>query len=206
MKRSVLILFALLGCLWANTLVAASRDTAILDRIKAANEAYNTITAHFTHEKYMPIFEENIRSEGRYYYSKPDRLLMTYTDPEGDFMLISGDNFIMTAAGKKQETTAKNVKMRDMRTILSACMEGDIRKTAATEISCEETNTQYVVTAIIPAGKDNRSGIVKVVAHYDKSNGSIDMLRTEEADGTSNTYRLDGKQLNQAIKEETFNL
>ena len=110
------------------------------------------------------------------------------------------------AAGRKQVTTAKNAKMRDMRTILASCMEGDVRRMPATGITCETTASQYVVTATLPTGKENKSGIVRVVASYDKADGSIATLYTEEADGTSNTYTLTDKRLNEEIDETTFNL
>ena len=206
MKRLSFIALALLGCLCVRAQEISGQDAAILDQIKAANAAYTTITARFTQDKFMPIFEESIRSEGNYHYSKPDKLSMAYTDPAGDLMLINGDNFTMIAAGRKQVTTAKNAKMCDMRTILASCMEGDVRRMPATGITCETTASQYVVTATLPTGKENKSGIVRVVASYDKADGSIATLYTEEADGTSNTYTLTDKRLNEEIDETTFNL
>ncbi len=206
MKRLPFIALAWLGGLCAQAQAISEADAAILDQIQAANATCTSIAAHFTQDKFMPIFEESIRSEGIYHYSKPDKLSMAYTDPAGDLMLINGDDFVMIAAGRRQVTTAKNAKMRDMRTILSACMEGDMRRMPATEITCKETASQYVVTASLSAGKDNKSNITRVVAHYDKADGSIATLYTEEADGTSNTYTLTGKRLNETIDETIFDM
>ncbi len=179
-------------------------DKNILEKIKVHNTSYSSITADFTHIRHMPFLEEDMISHGKFYYDKPEKLSMAYTDPQGDLILINGDKFIMIASGKRNETTTKNARMRAMKTILSACMEGDIQKVEPTAITCTETPQYYTVTAELATGKNNKSNICKVITYYDKKDYSVSILYTEESDGTFNRYELMNKKLNQSIEEDIF--
>lgn len=204
LRRFLFTLIALCIAIFANAQTISETDQAILEKIKEKNAAYTTIEADFAQVKHMPFLEEDMLSGGKLYYSKPEKLSMWYTDPAGDLMLINGDNFVMIASGKRNETTSKNAKMRAMKMILSACMEGDVLKAGTTSVSCEETPKYYIVTAELAGGKNNKSNISKVVVHYDKKDGSVAILRTEEPDGTFNNYELINKKINQPVEEEKF--
>jgi hypothetical protein len=110
----------------------------------------------------------------------------------------------MVNAGKRKETSAKaNAQMREMKTILSACLQGDVLQIGADKISLEETSEFYVVTAELPR-KSNRSNISKAVMHYEKTTLSLSVLRTEEKDGSYTEYKLTGKEFDKYIDENIF--
>lgn len=194
MKKIFLALTVLCIATFANAQINEA-DQAILNKIKEKNTAYTTIEADFEQIKHMPFLEEDMLSGGEFYYNKPDQLIMRYTDPEGDLMQIDGDNFVMIASGKRNETTSKNAKMRAMKMILSACMEGDVLKAGTTSVTCSETPKHYIVTAELMGGKNNKSNISKVIVSYDKKDCSVSILRTEEPDGTFNEYQLKNKKI-----------
>lgn len=202
MKRIVLAMSFLVCCVMMNAQSDTERE--MLEKIKETNAAYTSVIADFEQIKHMAIFDEDILSGGRLYYVKPDKLSMWYDNPEGDLMLINGDKFIMIASGRRNETTSKNAKMRSMKAILSACLEGDVRQVETTAVECEETPRYYVVTAELATGKNNKSNISRVVVSYDKTDCSLSVLRTEESDGTYNVYELKGKMLNRPVEEDVF--
>lgn len=205
MKKLTFFTWAFFACAtMMNAQTISDADNAILDKIKNGNRNHTSITSNFDQTKHMPIFDEDMLSGGKFYYSKPDKLAMWYDEPAGDLMLINDDKFVMIAAGRRNETTSKNAKMRGMKEILSACLEGDIRKVETTTIICEETPKEYIVTAELAGGKGNKSNISKVVVNYDKKDNSLSVLRTDEPDGTYTIYALKDKKLNQPIEETVF--
>lgn len=190
------------GSLFVNNEVVTN-DT-IVEKIKIANVKHTSITSKFKQTRHVSILGNDIVSSGTFYYQKPDKLAMRYDNPSGDLMLINGDQFVMINAGKRQEASSKsNAKMRGMKTILSACLQGDLSQVGASKITTKETSQYHVVTAEIDT-KANKSNINKVVLSFDKTNLSLSILRTEEPDGSYTIYELTNKQLNKKIDNAVF--
>jgi outer membrane lipoprotein-sorting protein len=146
-----------------------------------------------------------IRSNGKFFYSKPDRLLMKYEQPVGDLMLINKEQLVMIAAGKYSKASAKSSsKARTMRNILSSCLEGDVSLINGVTVSSEESANSYIVTAKLK--KKTKSGVNKVVLTYDKSDLTLSILRMEEPDGSYTEYVLGDKVLNQPVADEIFKI
>lgn len=204
MKRITLLTFLVLSCLSVTAQTISDADTRVLEKIKQENAKYNSITCDFKQVKHLEMLGEDIDSEGKFYYAKPDKLAMRYEDPEGEMMLINGDKFVMVAMGTRREVSGQsNAKMQGMKTILSACLEGDVKKIGASKITCKETAKHYTVTAVInPAS--NKSDITEVILNYDKTNLSLSLLKTIEADDSYTTYELNNKKFNQPIAESIF--
>lgn len=203
MKKISLLL--LLVCV--NLMVCArtmnEADAQIVEKIKQGNLSCQTITCDFKQIQHLSIMDEEMVSKGKLYYRKPEKLAMHYTDPEGEMMAIDGNKFVMVMMGSRKEVDGKtNPKMQGMKTILSACMKGDISEMGALKVTCKETAKYYVVTAVIDQ-QTNQSGISEVVVSYDKTNFSVASIKTiEEEDYT--IYELTNKKLNQPVADRVF--
>jgi outer membrane lipoprotein-sorting protein len=146
---------------------------------------------------------EVVTSSGKFFYNKPDRLLMKYEQPDGDLMLINKDQLVMIAAGKQSKASTKtSSKARTMKNILSSCLQGDVSLIDGVTLSSEETADNYIITAKLK--KKAKSAINKVVLQYDKLNLTLSTLRMEEADGSYTLYTLIDKTLNQPVGDEVF--
>ncbi|MCD7899703.1 MAG: outer membrane lipoprotein carrier protein LolA [Bacteroides sp.] len=204
MKKICFLICFLTGILSVNAQVISSADTQTVEKIKQGNLKYNTMTANFKHTQHLSFLGEDMFSEGKLYYSKPEKLAMRYTDPEGEMMAINGDKFVMVSMGNRREISGKsNPKMQGMKTILSACMQGDVMQMGASKISCKETSRHYVVNATIDT-EANKSGITEVILNYDKNDFSLAMLKTMEEDDNYTIYELTQKKFNQPIAENQF--
>ena len=194
MKRILFLAIAVLCSVYGVAQTIIDNDKEILEKIKQENLKHSSINCNFKQTKHISILGENIISEGLFFYEKPDKLSMQYTNPEGDLMSIDGDKFVMITSGKRNETSAKsNAKMRGMKTILSSCLQGDVLQMEAAAITCEEDAKYYIVTADINK-KTNKSNISKVTTYYNKSNLTVSILRTEEQDGSYTVYELVDKK------------
>jgi outer membrane lipoprotein-sorting protein len=200
----------LAGCIaaasgmFAQAQTISEADSRIVEKIRVANTAYTSVTSRFKQTRHLSLLEEDIHSGGQFYYAKPDKLAMLYDEPAGDLMLINGDRFVMVNGGKRKETSAKNnTRMKGMKTVLSACLQGDMTLIGASSISCAETANAYLITAEIN-GKDNKSNIVKVTLTFEKANLTLSVLRTEEKDGSYTVYELVDKKIDQPINADIF--
>lgn len=204
MKKIGILTCLMISCLLVNAQVVREKDSPVIEKIMQGNRTYTTIVSDFKQTQHLPIIEEDITTGGTFYYKKPEQLAMHYNDPAGDMMLLDGDKFIMVAAGKKREISAKsNPKMQGMKAILSACLQGNALQIGAEKITCEETANQYVVTAELSQGA-NESNFFKVVAGYDKKDLSLSVLKTIESDGSYTMYELSKKEFNKSIDDTHF--
>jgi len=204
MNKFSFLVAMLFACTFVQAQTIKDADFAILEKINQANIKQASMTSDFDQVKHMSILGEDIKSNGKLYYSKPEKMALWYADPAGDLMLINEDRCIMVASGKKREVSAKaNAKMRGMKNILTSSLQGGMLQMGASQITCSETPKFYVVTADID-GKVNKSSIKKVIVHYSKSDLTLSILRTEEADGSYTVYELKNKVMNQPIDEKFF--
>lgn len=204
MKKICFFVVLFFACAFIQAQTIKDADFAILEKINQANIKHTSMTSDFDQVKHLPILGEDIKSKGKLYYGKPEKMALWYTDPEGDLMLINEDRCVMVASGKKREVSAKaNAKMRGMKNILTASLQGGMLQMGANKVVCSEDAKNYIVTADIDS-KVNKSNIKKVIVHYAKSDLTLSVLKTEEADGSYTEYTLKNKVMNQAIDEKHF--
>ncbi|MDR3094909.1 MAG: outer membrane lipoprotein carrier protein LolA [Bacteroidales bacterium] len=206
MMKNLYITIMLVSCSSVATGYAqkiSDSDKALVEKIQQANTKYTGIASRFKQTKHISVLGEDVLSEGHFYYKKPDKLSMQYDQPVGDLMLLNGERFVMVNAGKRMVTSAKaNSKMRSMKNVLSNCLAGDVLQLNADVITCEDTKKYNVVIAKF--AKSPKNIYTKVVLSFDKSDGSISILRTEEKDGSYTVYELVGKEFNTAMDDTHF--
>jgi outer membrane lipoprotein-sorting protein len=180
-------------------------DIQILDKIKSGNIKYTSYISDFKKTVHDDMMMEDVVSSGKFYYGKKTaQMAMEYTNPAGDLMIVNGENLMMRAAGKERKATVKqSPKMKGIKTILFAAIDGNARPMEATKISCKTTDNSYVVTAVVD-NKLNKSGMTKVVMTYDKTSMLLTKLVTYEMSGIYETYDLKNIKSNQPIKSELF--
>jgi outer membrane lipoprotein carrier protein len=197
----------ILICIFLCSYIAVNAEDgsadSIVENIKQANLKYSSITSDFVQVKHLSFMNEDVSSNGKFFYNKPDRILMQYEEPAGDIMLINKDHFVMIAAGKYSKASTKtSSKARTMRNILSACLRGDVSLIDGVTLLSEETAGSYIITAQLK--RKTRNNVKRVVLTYDKSDLTLSVLRMEEADGSYTVYTLINKVLNQAIDDKVF--
>ena len=195
-----ILVFAILLC---STLVTNAQTNEIIERISTANLKVTSITAGFNQVRHIAFMEGDVKSNGSFYYTKPDKLAMKYTKPEDDLMLLSGEEFVMIANGRYSKRSIKqNSNVSQIQNILSSCLQGDVKKMNTSELKQLENATQYIITAKL--NKTQGNAIEQVIVSYDKKDMTLSSLQTIEADGSYTLYILEGKKLNTTIDESVF--
>lgn len=84
-------LLALVLCLSSAALAGASELEAVLQRLKSTAGAVTTIQSSFVQEKHLTLFAEVLKSQGRFFFQRPDRLRWEYQQPVAMGFVINGD-------------------------------------------------------------------------------------------------------------------
>jgi len=168
MKKAILFFVLLLNCSW------------IVDA--------QTTECTFTQARTIQATGKVIRSEGVVSYKSPDQLTMTYTDPKGEYLVISGPMLRSNTQGQKISVdTEKNARFKTLRNTLLNCIDGNYEQAALdndAELSVSEKNG--VKTVQMKARKAAARGYSKIVMEYIK--GLPVRMVLEEFGGISTEY------------------
>ena len=164
---------------------------ALLFSISAlAQQTYDT---DFTQTKVMKVSGKTTNKAGHIIFDGNDQLSMTYTEPEGEYFIIEGNNVKINLDGKKANLDAEKVKMVKLqRSTLLNCLSGNWEQAAidnnADLTMTEEKGLRNIV--IKARGKVPRGGYNSVELTYRMSGGVMTKMVLEEAIGIINTYEM----------------
>jgi len=161
MKKLLILLFLLLG----GVTVAGGQE----------------LSCTFVQKKTLKAVKKVIPGEGTVKFTAPDHLTMIYTVPEGEYLIIEGDQLRNCVKGKEISIdTSKNAKMRKMRNTLLDCIMGAYEKAA------EENDATLIVnekggikTVSMLAKQAQPSGYSKIIIDYNKKGLPVRMVLDE---------------------------
>ena len=144
----------------------------------------------FTQERTIKASGKVIRSEGVVSFKAPDQLTMTYTQPEGEYLVISGPMLRSNSMGQQISVdTDKNPRFRNLRNTLLNCIMGNCEQAAAdNDADLDVSEKGGVKTVSITARKAQVRGYSKIIMEYVK-NLPVRMV-LEEFGGISTEYRF----------------
>lgn len=164
---------------------------AVLFSITAfAQQTFNT---DFTQTKVMKLSGKTTNKVGHIVFDGKDQLRMIYSEPQGDYFIIEGNQVKINMDGKKADLDAEKVKMVKLqRATLLNCLSGNWEQ-AAIDNNAETTVTEdkgLKIISINAKGKVPKGGYKSVELTYRLSDGGMVKMVLEEAIGIINTYEI----------------
>lgn len=186
MKRHLLAALMLLIC---GSIMAAG----IPDKIKALHKSGETMTTSFTEKSVMPKLKKESTKTGTLVFSAPDNLKLDYTDPAGDYTLITATQFETKREGKVQKLPFKNPQSQwaVFRSTLLLSFMGDVEAVAKQNdatATYKEEGANYVCT--LKGDKSKPQGIAELVLVYDKKSGKLISLTVTKGNGNYTVYSV----------------
>ena len=210
MKRFAIILSSLLFFLAASAQekpkpLASPQE--FLERLKQETSHIQSIESDFTQEKYLDVFSEKIKSEGRFYYRQPNKIRLDYSSPFPYLMVINADRLKIVSEGKPTVINlGSNQMMKEMREMLSACMTGNLDNfSSAYKIGYFETASLYMVK-IEPLSESIKVYITGMTISLDKKDLSVQTLRLSETAKDYTEYHFTNRKHNTITSDEMFTI
>ena len=173
--------------------------------LKLKNESVTSIKCHFLQTREMSVLQNVVRKEGTFYFQRPGNMLLSFND--GDYIKMTEEWFEMKT-GENTTTTkiASNPMLRNLSTILSACVVGDFAQMIrGFSIQVQSQAKQWVVIMTPQRGKA-ASKISQIVLHFDRETMSLNTLKMVEKSGDYTMYGFSNKQFNVAIDGKLFKI
>lgn len=147
------------------------------------------LNCSFTQARTIRASGKVFKSEGVTSFNAPDNLTMTYTKPEGEYLVISGPMLRSNTQGQQISIdTEKNPRFRTMRNTLLNCIMGNCEQAAAdndADLSVSEKGG--IKTVEMKARKTLPRGYSKIIMEYNKKGLPVRMV-LEEFGGISTEY------------------
>lgn len=196
------ILFSLVAC------TACADSAAILTKLQTNGATINTIASRFVQRRHVQVLKNDVVASGRFYYQHNDKICMIYDRPQGDLLLMNGDDFVMIADGRRSVVNAQtNPMLKQLRTLLTACVSGDFERLKTgrnTQLVVDETDAHYILTAMFDGSA--KKMYASIVLTFDKQNLALQVLRMNEANGNFTEYTFESPTFNQAIDARVFDV
>lgn len=192
-KYMILSLLMLVGA------VSSAQDNELASQfeqdLKSKNEDVTAIRCDFVQTREMSVLEMSVAKEGEFSFQRPGNMLLYFDD--GDYIKMSETMFEMKTADNVSSTSiASNPMLKNLSSILSACVIGDFKQmTKGFEVTLLPTETEWQVTMIPTRGKA-ASKISQIILHFDRSDMSLNLLKMIEKSGDFTMYEFSNKQFN----------
>ena len=202
MKRNGLLF---LLCVFA---VSCFATDSLIEKVAALNKGNNYISSAFTETKVMPRIKKETKKYGNLYFVREsEKLMMRYTDPEGDYSLIENGTMYVRRGDKtlKFGNTQKDGKMSVFKSSLIYAMKGEVASVAAeneAEITSEQSDTQYIFT--LKRQNNHKVGVKQITLIYDKSTGALVVLKIEESNGNYTSYETPKPDTKTKLEDKVF--
>lgn len=173
--------------------------------LKLKNESVTSIKCRFLQTREMSVLQNVVRKEGTFYFQRPGNMLLSFND--GDYIKMTEEWFEMKT-GENTTTTkiSSNPMLRNLSTILSACVVGDFAQMIrGFSIQVQSQAKQWVVIMTPQRGKA-ASKISQIVLHFDRETMSLNTLKMVEKSGDYTMYGFSNKQFNVAIDSKLFKI
>ena len=185
MKKIILALAILISA------SALAQDGAILDKIASAGSRCKSVTGPFVETRVSSAGKTAATLKGDLTFTAPDVFSMMYSEPKGDYFMISGDVMKSSVAGTETVyDLRKNVMMRSLSHILLYSFSGrisDLVTELGADCKTEAGGGGYLVT--LSAKVKSTRGFSSVQIFYNASCKLQKMVMTEWS-GRSTTYEL----------------
>lgn len=202
--KSLLIMIALLCGFSVQAQESALLQT-FTQELHLKSTKVSTIQCDFTQTRSASVLANDVVKRGRFYFVKPGNTLLAFNG--GDYIKITEEWFEMKTGGNiSKMKVAMNPMLKNLNSLLSACMVGDFEQMSrGFEIRLESSTKEWVVVMVPIRGK-SVSKVSQIELRFDRSNMSLNSLKMEEKTGDYTLYVFSNKSFNKEIDSKMFNI
>lgn len=207
MKRLWLsILFVTMGLFAsAQTQLSESQSQEIKASLTEAASSMQTMQCRFVQSKTMAMLTEPSVSEGKMYFSSPDRLRWEYLTPYPFALVVNGEKIVKVTDGKSEVLDGNSGRMYQGITnmIIGSASGKKLFDTSTFDVVLYDDGVCWKAE-MTPKRRDMKRMFSQLVFHFDKKSQVIDHVEFVEPSGDKTIIQFEEIQLNEKIGEERF--
>lgn len=199
-----IFLTAGVACAQPKGFTQVKNAVAFQQAMAQANALVQTIESDFTQVKNMKVLNDKIRSRGKFYFKKEDKVRIEYTSPYSYLLVMNGSQILVKDENKSSRiNTGSSKTMQSVNRIMLDCMRGTVFRNPDFKTTAYESGQQYLLT-MIPANESMRRMFTQIDVYLSKKNFDVDRLTMTEKGGDFTDMDFSNTQHNKALNEALF--
>ena len=207
MKRLWLSILFVALCLSvsAQTQLSETQSNELMTSLTEAAASMQTMQCRFVQSKTMAMLTEPSVSEGRMYFSSPDRLRWEYLTPYPFALVVNGERIVKVTDGKAEVLEGNSGRMYQgiVGMIMGSASGKKLFDASAFDVVLYDDGA-FWKAEMTPKRRDMKRMFSQLVFHFEKKTQVIDHVEFMGANGDITSIRFEDIKLNEAIGEEKF--
>ncbi len=204
-------LFTAILCTVSVGVIAQPKGYIALKNVSAFQQAMSqnsmkvqTIASDFIQVKNMALLEEKIKSKGKFYYKREDRVRIEYTSPYSYLLVMNAGQVMVKDEQKTSKINTKNSKtMQSVNRIMIDCMRGTVFQNPDFKVTAYESSTGYLLN-MVPVTEAMKKMFKQIDVYMDKKTMDVDRLTMTELGGDYTDMDFTNTKHNIALDEAIF--
>lgn len=204
--KKILFILTLLTAFNSNLLAQNLTQEQIKQKINQKAAAVKTLQCDFVQTKYMKLLNKKQMSNGKMYYSQPDKLRWEYTSPYKYLFIINGNSVRIKNNNRNDQIDANRNKLfKEIAKIMMDSVVGKcLSDNRSFKTSIADKGNEWVAT-LLPQRREMKGLFKNIILHFNKSKAMVSTVELIEKNGDKTVIELKNVHLNEAIFATTYN-
>lgn len=189
-----------------NTFVKIKNPDNIKQKIIAKANSTINIHSDFTQEKHLDLFEEVIKSEGEFYFEKPNSIRWQYNTPISYTIVLSGTKVqIKDDESLKEYDMDSNPIFKEINKLLLNSLNGEVLNSKDFKVEYFSNNSEYM-TRLLPQNTAMTDVLNNIEIYFNKIDFGVIGIRLNENTDDYTLIKFTQRIINGQIPDHTFKL
>jgi len=182
-----------------------SQNAEVLQQIKQQSRQIKTIHADFVQTKNISFIDEQLISEGKFWFSRPDKMRWEYQKPFFYAIIIKGDNITVIDDKKQsQYDAASNAMFGQIKLVIMNMVNGKMFDDPNYHATLSE-NDSYFVVNFETVNKSMKEYISSIDLYFTRTGYLMEKIKMNETSGDNTVITFKNQKLNQPVSDDVFN-
>jgi outer membrane lipoprotein-sorting protein len=172
--------------------------------LSKANAAMQTISSDFTQIKNLSLLADKIKSKGKFYFKKEDKVRIEYTSPFTYLLVMNGTQVMVKDEQKTNKINTKNSKMmQSVNRVMMDCMRGTVLSNPDFKTTVYE-NGQSFLLSMAPVTAEMKKMFKQIDVYMNKKGYDVHKLSMVEQGGDYTDMDFTNTQHNVNLNDALF--
>lgn len=172
--------------------------------LSKASASVQTISSDFTQVKNLSLLADKIKSKGKFYYKKEDKVRIEYTSPYTYLLVMNGGQIMVKDEQKTSKVNTKNSKtMQSVNRVMVDCMRGTVLSNPDFRTTVYENSGSYLLS-MLPSNDAMKKMFRQIDVYMNKKNFDVHRLSMVEQGGDYTDMDFSNTQHNVSLNDALF--
>lgn len=183
------------------------QDTKPLEKqLEAYASELQSLSADFTQVKEMKMLEDQITSQGLFYYKSPEKIRIAYHKPFSYIMVLNGGHMTIKDGEKVQKINSSGSgMMQSINRLLLDCMRGRPFDNPDFTVSAFQSSARYQLL-LVPREQSVKALFSRVEILLDKTTLNVIQLTLIEKNNDATRMSFKNIKRNAAVSDALFSI